>query len=50
MYGRESLWSFHRQSLVAKPQQAMCCMVETEMEFETEHFQQTADGQSDFIL
>ncbi|MED4953733.1 glycoside hydrolase family 43 protein [Paenibacillus macerans] len=40
--GMESLSSWHRQSLVARRQQAFCCEAETELEFNPEHFQQMA--------
>ncbi len=40
--GRESLSSTHRQSLIARRQEAVCCEAETELEFEPEHFQQMA--------
>ncbi|GJM73577.1 hypothetical protein HMSSN036_57930 [Paenibacillus macerans] len=40
--GMESLSSWHRQSLVARRQQAHCCEAETELEFNPEHFQQMA--------
>lgn len=40
--GRESLSSCHRQSLVARPQQAFHCSAETLVEFEPVHFQQMA--------
>jgi len=40
--GRESLSSTHRQSLVARRQQAFDCEAETTLEFEPEHFQQMA--------
>lgn len=42
LYGRESLASCHRQSLVARRVQAFRCEVETLVEFEPEHFQQMA--------
>ncbi|WP_138750773.1 glycoside hydrolase family 43 protein [Paenibacillus sinopodophylli] len=40
--GRESLSSKHRQSLVARRQQAMNCEAETEVEINPDHFQQMA--------
>jgi xylan 1,4-beta-xylosidase len=40
--GMESLSSWHRQSLVARRQQAFCFEAETRIEFEPEHFQQMA--------
>lgn len=40
--GRESLSSMHRQSLAAVPQQAFRFEAETRVEFEPEHFQQSA--------
>ncbi|WP_039834774.1 glycoside hydrolase family 43 protein [Paenibacillus sonchi] len=42
LWGRESLSSMHRQSLVARRQQAMYCEAETALEFHPEHFQQMA--------
>ena len=42
LYGRETLGSLFRQSLVARRQQAHCYSAETVMEFEPEHFQQMA--------
>ena len=42
LYGRESIGSVFRQSLVARRQQAHCYSAETVMEFEPEHFQQMA--------
>lgn len=42
LFGRESIGSLFRQSLVARRQQSHCCSAETEMEFEPEHFQQMA--------
>jgi len=40
--GMESMSSLHRQSLVARRQQAFRCEAETCLEFEPEHFQQMA--------
>ncbi|MDO3408945.1 glycoside hydrolase family 43 protein [Saccharibacillus sp. CPCC 101409] len=40
--GMESLSSKHRQSLIARRQQAFRCEAETEVEFEPAHFQQMA--------
>jgi xylan 1,4-beta-xylosidase len=42
LYGRETLGSLFRQSLVARRQQSHCFSVETRMEFEPECFQQEA--------
>lgn len=42
LYGRESLSSQHRQSLVARRQQSFYCEAETCIEFEPENFQQKA--------
>lgn len=42
LYGRESLGSVFRQSLVARRLQAHSCSVSTVVEFEPEHFQQSA--------
>ncbi|MDX1952202.1 MAG: glycoside hydrolase family 43 protein [Verrucomicrobiota bacterium] len=42
LFGRESLGSPFRQSLVARRQQAHCVSAATIMEFEPEHFQQMA--------
>lgn len=42
LFGRESLGSVFRQSLVARRQQAHCYGASTCMEFEPEHFQQQA--------
>jgi xylan 1,4-beta-xylosidase len=42
LYGRESLGSQFRQSLVARRQQAHCYGAATAVEFEPEHFQQQA--------
>jgi xylan 1,4-beta-xylosidase len=42
LYGRETLGSLFRQSLVARRQQAHCFSAETVMEFEPESFQQMA--------
>ena len=42
LYGRESIGSLFRQSLVARRQQAHCYSAETVMEFEPGHFQQMA--------
>ena len=42
LYGRETLGSLFRQSLVARRQQAHCYSAETVVEFEPEHFQQMA--------
>jgi xylan 1,4-beta-xylosidase len=41
-FGRESLGSLFRQSLVARRQQAHCFSAATVLEFEPEHFQQMA--------
>ncbi len=42
LHGRESLGSLFRQALVARRLQAHCCTVATVLEFEPEHFQQSA--------
>jgi xylan 1,4-beta-xylosidase len=42
LYGRESIGSLFRQSLVARRQQAFCFSAETVVEFEPQHFQQIA--------
>jgi xylan 1,4-beta-xylosidase len=42
LYGRETIGSLFRQSLVARRQQAHCYSVITAMEFEPSHFQQAA--------
>jgi len=42
LYGRETLGSLFRQSLVARRQQAHCYSASTMVEFEPEHFQQQA--------
>jgi xylan 1,4-beta-xylosidase len=42
LYGRETLGSHFRQSLVARRQQAHCYHAETVMEFEPDHYQQMA--------
>ncbi len=42
LYGRESLGSLFRQSLVARRQQAHCYSAETVIEFEPDRFQQMA--------
>jgi xylan 1,4-beta-xylosidase len=42
LYGRETLGSLFRQSLVARRQQSHCFSAETVMEFEPDRFQQTA--------
>jgi xylan 1,4-beta-xylosidase len=42
LFGRESIGSLFRQSLVARRQQSHCFTAETVMEFEPEHFQQMA--------
>jgi xylan 1,4-beta-xylosidase len=42
LYGRETLGSVFRQSLVARRQQAHCCSVVTTIEFDPAHFQQMA--------
>jgi xylan 1,4-beta-xylosidase len=42
LFGRETLGSLFRQSLVARRQQAQCYSVITAMEFEPRHFQQLA--------
>ncbi len=42
LYGRETIGSLFRQSLVARRLQAHCCSVSTAMEFEPLHFQQMA--------
>jgi xylan 1,4-beta-xylosidase len=42
LYGRETLGSLFRQSLVARRQQAYCFSASTVIEFEPDHFQQLA--------
>ncbi len=42
LYGRETLGSLFRQSLVARRQQTFCYSAETVVDFEPEHFQQAA--------
>lgn len=42
LFGRESIGSLFKQSLVARRQQALCYTAETVIEFEPEHFQQLA--------
>ncbi|HEY0943792.1 MAG TPA: glycoside hydrolase family 43 protein [Opitutaceae bacterium] len=42
LYGRETIGSLFKQSLVARRQQAHCFSAETVIEFEPEHFQQAA--------
>ncbi len=42
LFGRETIGSLFKQSLVARRQQAHCCSVATIVEFEPEHFQQAA--------
>jgi xylan 1,4-beta-xylosidase len=42
LYGRESIGSLFRQSLVARRQQSHCFSARTIVEFEPEHFQQMA--------
>jgi xylan 1,4-beta-xylosidase len=42
LYGRETVGSLFRQSLVARRQQAHCCSLSTAIEFEPVHFQQMA--------
>jgi len=42
LYGRETIGSLFRQSLVARRQQAHCYSATTAMEFEPAHFQQSA--------
>jgi xylan 1,4-beta-xylosidase len=42
LYGRETIGSIFRQSLVARRQQAHCYSATTAMEFEPAHFQQAA--------
>ena len=42
LYGRETVGSLFRQSLVARRQQAFCFSATTVVEFEPEHFQQMA--------
>ena len=42
LYGRETIGSLFRQSLVARRQQSHCFSAATVMEFEPEHFQQMA--------
>jgi len=42
LYGRETMGSLFRQSLLARRQQAHCLSAATVVEFEPEHFQQSA--------
>ena len=42
LYGRETIGSLFRQSLVARRQQAHCFSASTALDFEPEHFQQMA--------
>jgi xylan 1,4-beta-xylosidase len=42
LYGRETIGSLFRQSLVARRQQAQCYSASTSLEFEPRHFQQLA--------
>ncbi len=42
LFGRETIGSLFRQSLVARRQQAHCFSAATVVEFEPEHFQQSA--------
>ena len=42
LFGRETIGSLFRQSLVARRQQSHCISAETVVEFEPEHFQQMA--------
>jgi xylan 1,4-beta-xylosidase len=42
LYGRETIGSLFKQSLVARRQQSHCYSAETVLEFEPEHFQQLA--------
>jgi xylan 1,4-beta-xylosidase len=42
LYGRETIGSLFRQTLVARRQQAHCYSAATRMEFEPQHFQQMA--------
>ena len=42
LFGRETIGSLFRQSLVARRQQAHCFSAATRLEFEPEHFQQMA--------
>src|SRR6185295_18308381 len=42
LFGRETIGSLFRQALVARRQQAQCYSAITTMEFEPEHFQQSA--------
>jgi len=42
LYGRETIGSLFRQSLVARRQQAQCYTASTKVEFEPRHFQQMA--------
>ena len=42
LFGRETIGSFFRQSLVARRQQSHCFSAATVVEFEPEHFQQMA--------
>jgi len=42
LYGRDSIGSLFRQSLIARRQQAHCYSAETVIDFEPEHFQQSA--------
>ena len=42
LYGRETIGSLFRQSLVARRQQSHCYRAQTKIEFEPQHFQQMA--------
>jgi xylan 1,4-beta-xylosidase len=42
LYGRETIGSLFRQALIARRQQSFCYTVETVLEFEPEHYQQSA--------
>lgn len=42
LYGRETIGSLFRQSLIARRQQSHVCSIATYMEFEPEHYQQMA--------
>jgi xylan 1,4-beta-xylosidase len=42
LFGRESIGSIFRQSLVARRQQAHCYSASTAMEFDPQHYQQSA--------
>lgn len=42
LFGRDTIGSFFKQSLVARRQQSHCCSAATVVEFEPEHFQQSA--------